>query len=276
MLHHKLSGVPETLLIPLWARATETQRPCGILTDEAAVEIVSRIDYDFDQFQTSWKTQVGVAIRSVLLDAGVEDFLTRNPDGVIVNLGAGLDTRYTRVSPTWSRWYDLDLPDVIELRERLCPDCERHASLAYSVLDPAWMDEVEDEGEPVLMIAEELLMYFEEAELRPLFARTAQRFPGGEMLVEMVAPMMVGRARMHDSASKVEEGVEFRWGPADTRRICRYSPAIEFVEEWNYFDYHQERWGWLGRIGRLPLLRSRMACRIAHLRIAPSADGGRG
>jgi O-methyltransferase involved in polyketide biosynthesis len=267
MMNQTLSGVPETLLIPLWARAVETQRPDGIVRDEAAVEMVERIDYDFDQFETSWKSQLGIAIRSVLFDAGVYDFLSRNPGGVVVNLGAGLDTRSTRLSPRWSRWYDLDLPEVIELRERLCPDQDRQRCLTCSILDPVWMDEVDDEGRPVLLVAEGLLMYFEEAELRPLFVQIANRFPGGEMLIEMLAPMLVGRGRMHDSLPKVE-GVEFRWGPVDSHRICRFHPAIEFVEEWNYFDHHPERWGWLGRIARLPLIRPHMAQRITHLKIA--------
>ncbi len=42
-----LTGVPETMLQTVFARAQETKKPNHKITDEKAVEIVSRLDYDF-------------------------------------------------------------------------------------------------------------------------------------------------------------------------------------------------------------------------------------
>ncbi len=50
MCSHKLKGIPETLLIALWARAAATREPEPIIRDDEAVEMVSRIDYDFSRF----------------------------------------------------------------------------------------------------------------------------------------------------------------------------------------------------------------------------------
>ena len=93
----KLSGVPETLLIPLWARAAEHDMPRPIVQDQRAVELVERIDYDFSRFQKSRFSQLGVAVRTQLLDDAVRGFLARAPKKpLIINLGAGLDTRHAR------------------------------------------------------------------------------------------------------------------------------------------------------------------------------------
>lgn len=48
-----LKGVPETLLVPLYARAVETQRPDAICRDLQAVAMMAKIDYDFSKFDTN-------------------------------------------------------------------------------------------------------------------------------------------------------------------------------------------------------------------------------
>lgn len=50
-MKHNLSGVSETLLIPLWARAVETKHHQPIVKDEKAVEMMEHIDYDFRKFK---------------------------------------------------------------------------------------------------------------------------------------------------------------------------------------------------------------------------------
>ena len=263
-----LSGVPETLLIPLWARATETMKSNPIVKDDKAREIIAGLDYDFSKFEKAWLSQVGVSVRTMLLDDGVHGFLIRDPNSVVVNLGAGLDTRYARLADNNVLWYDLDLPEAIDLRRRFFTETDRHRFLPKSMFDLSWTDEVRDEGRPVLVIAEGLFMYFDEIELKPLFARLSERFAGGEMLFEMLAPAMVGRSKHHDSVTKMGKVPEFKWGLRDSGDLAAWHPGIEIVEEWNYFDFHKDRWKWFGRIARLPVLRPRLATRIVHLRFA--------
>lgn len=267
----KLSGIPETMLIALWARAAETETDNPIIRDDKAVEMVSQIDYDFSKFASARLTQLGVAIRTMILDKAVSAFLRQNPEAVVINLGAGLDTRYARLSAKGGFWYDLDVPEVIDLRRRFCQETERYRLISKSMFDPTWMDEVKVAGKPVLLIAEGLFMYFEEAKLRPLFKQLLERFPGAEMLFEMLAPMLVGRSKRHDSVSKVG-GAEFKWGLIDARDVARWYSNIEFIEEWNYYDYYQERWGWFRYVTRLPFLRPRLSSRMVHLRFANSVN----
>ncbi len=110
-----LEGVPETLLIPLWARAVESKQENPIIIDDLSIEMIEKIEYDFSKFDKAWMSQTGVVIRTELLDKATDAFICRNPDAVIINIGCGLDTRFFRVDNGRINWYDLDLPEVIKL-----------------------------------------------------------------------------------------------------------------------------------------------------------------
>ena len=264
----KLKGIPETMLIPLWAKAAESKHPEPIIRDARAQDIINRIDYDFSGFDQSWLSQVGVAVRTKILDESVRNFLLNYPRAVVINLGAGLDTRYERLKGLdLDVWYELDVPEAIEMRRLFFQESERNRFIARSVFDFSWMDEIDPEGKPVLLIAEGLLMYFTEKELRPLFGRLIECFPGAEMLAELLAPILVGKSKHHDSLKKIESRVEFKWGPLDSREMENWRPGLKVLEEWNYYDYHKNRWKWFGRLGRLPVIRPRISNRIVRLRL---------
>ena len=266
----RLSGIPETLLIPLWARATETTMPKPIIRDEKARDIVSQIDYDFSKFQDARLSQLGVSVRTKLLDNATQAFLDTHPACCVVNLGAGLDTRHTRLRHGDTIWYELDLPEAIELRRTFFKETDRYRFIAASAFDESWIANVDTRDRAVLLIAEGLLMYFGEQELRPLFARLAERFPGARMLAEVQGPGIVGKSKHHDSLGKMDEAPEFRWGTADSRDLTQWHPSIEFIEEWRFFDYHIERAGWLKWPLKLPFLRRKYEPRIVLLRFASS------
>lgn len=266
MKEQQLKGVPETMLIPLWARAVESKQKRPIIVDTKAEEMVAGIEYDFDKFTKSRLSQIGVCVRTMLLDNATADFLRHHPDAVVVNLGAGLDTRYKRLDPKEALWYDLDVPESIALRRQFFKETERNRFIAKSMFDLEWMDEIETGGRPVLFIAEGLLMYFEQSQLEELFAAMADRFPGAEMLFEMLAPFLVGKAAKHDSLKTIDESPEFRWSLRDARDMETFHPNIRFVEEWHLFDHCRSRAPLFGFLCSLPFIRPRMAQRIVHLR----------
>lgn len=216
-MEQKLTGIPETMIIPLWARAVESGQEKPIIQDIKAVEMVSHIDYDFSIFEKSWLSQVGVSIRTMLLDNATITFIRRNPGAVVVNLGSGLDTRYERLKDEGiSFWYDLDVPDAIELRRVFFTEGEKNKFIAKSCFDLSWMEDIDCTNKSVLIIAEGLLMYFSEAEVRQLFQSIASHFLGGEMLFEMLASFLIGRSKHHESIRKIESAVEFKWGLKDS------------------------------------------------------------
>ena len=118
----QLEGVAETLLIPLWARAHETQKNKNrLLNDPHAIEMIQQIDYDFSKFKKAKGSQIGVAVRSNILDNETLAFIKKHPDALIINLAAGLDTRFYRVNNEHIYWVNIDLPEVIALRKQLLP-----------------------------------------------------------------------------------------------------------------------------------------------------------
>lgn len=264
-MNKEMSALPTTMLITLWAKATESAMERPLLRDPKAVEIMKSVDFDFSVFEGCWKSQVGVAVRSAILDRETKRFLKKNRDGAVVNLGAGLDSRMERLKAKNATWYDLDLPEGIEMRKNFFDETSNRRFIAKSVFDFSWMDEIKTKGGPVLFIAEGLLMYFPENQVRRLFVELAKRFPGGNMLFESTAPLVVGKARFHESLSKVEETPEFLWGPKNPEIVASWSPRITFIDKWNFFDYARPRWGWMRFARYIPFLGKSMSCHIVKV-----------
>lgn len=270
----KLQGIPETLLIPLWARAAETRMAQPIVRDPRAVQMIEQIDYDFSKYAKARMTQLGVAVRTELLDRAVQQFIDEHPSGCVVNLGAGLDTRCERLERRNTLWYDLDLPEAIELRRRFFSDSETYRMIQGSVFDAQWRDVIGEaisstngaQARPLCFVAEGLFMYFHEWELRGLMRELAARFAGAEMFVEVQGPAIVGSGKHHDSLSKMDKPPEFKWGCADGKTLESWHPGIKLVQQWSFFDYHQDRAGWWKWLLYIGPLRRKIEPHIVHLR----------
>ena len=254
------------MLIPLYIRSVETQRRDNIIRDDKSVEMVEGIDYDFARFDKAWKSQLGVAIRTEILDEATRAFIRQYPDATVVNLGAGLCTRFTRVDNGRITWYELDLPEVIELRGKFFTETERYRSISESITEFGWMEQLQGRNPPVLFIGEGLFMYFEEAEVKRIFLDLAARFPGSELLFEINGPATVGRGKHHDALPKMDERPEFKWGPASGAECATWDTRIQFVQEWNYVDRHRGRWRYLRLIAYIPPLKRWISNKIVHLK----------
>lgn len=192
----ELEGVAETLLWTLYHRAIEARHPDGALYDPKAVELVARIDFPFEErfgpSNTVMSQILGQyqALRARCFDEEIRRFLADNPKGMIVALGEGLETQFWRIGGDQVdrvRWVTVDLPHVVELRQRLLPpESDRQRLLACSAVDRHWMDEV-DAADGLLVTAQGLLMYLQPAQVHQLIARCARRFPGGALLFDGVS-----------------------------------------------------------------------------------------
>lgn len=157
-----LSGVPETMLQTVYARARESAGR-GTIHDQKAEEIIRRLDYDFSLADKDTAMRSGVIARTIVLDRLVCAWLAQNSGAVVVNLACGLDTRCYRVNG-YARWYNLDLSETIAVRERLLPERGAISQLAMSAMDD-WGGEITEQGTPVLVIIEGLTMYLSEADV---------------------------------------------------------------------------------------------------------------
>ena len=99
----KLSGMPETMLQTVYARAKETKTR-GAIKDTKAVQLVDKIDYDFSLADKDPAMHSGVVARTIVLDKLVKKYLAKNKGAVVVNIACGLDTRCYRMSG-YEHWY---------------------------------------------------------------------------------------------------------------------------------------------------------------------------
>jgi O-methyltransferase involved in polyketide biosynthesis len=142
----------------------------------------------------------------------------------VLHLGCGLDGRGFRLAPPPSvLWFDLDQPAVIELRRRLYDDTDSYRMIGSSVTDPQWLDHIPT-GRPTLVVAEGLLMYLQESEVRQLLERLTDRFDSGELLFDTLSALA-------PRLSKVLTRGIITWGIRDARDIETWNPRVRFLEQ---------------------------------------------
>ena len=240
-----LKGVSETLLIPLHYCVEASKNGSRGSRDEVAERFHDAIAYDWGKLDAAssqnWVTTVKVAIfdeRRMIFDEQVRDFLEKAPDGLVVNLGAGLNTRFHRLDNGRTEWIELDLPGVIALRRKFSePENKRHRMIAASVLDDSWVMEIKRYARTrALFIAEGLFPYFTEEEHRKIFTCLAETFPGQEMLFHTMAPSLIPRLAKYTALSKMSSKVELQWGLDDSEQVSALHPKVEFVNEFSLLE----------------------------------------
>lgn len=206
----ELGAVQQTLFIPLAARARESRRKRPVLRDPKAADIVASVDFDAEKYGRGWGGGVTV-LRTAIFDCWVSDFLTAHPAGTVVEIGAGLNTRFDRTDNGQVHWLDVDLPDTIELRRRFFADSERHKMMAASVLDEDWLPAVRQSQGPYFFAAEGVLVYLEQAP--QAIARIARSFPGAFIAFDTYSERML--QQQHRMAAKKNMAARWAWSCDD-------------------------------------------------------------
>jgi O-methyltransferase involved in polyketide biosynthesis len=240
-LTSSLSGIPETLLIPLHVRAQESLREDAMLKDEAAVGIVRKLDINSSPMKLQKHDILAIILRAREFDRFARDFMKENPQGVVVHIGCGLDSRFERVDNGQIEWFDLDLPEVIDLRRKLMGhDGGRYHHLAYSVFDPPWIEEVSRlRPRPFLFIAEGVLPYFHEVQIKELVLKLQDTFPGAEMVFEGHSPWVVWGDNLQLAFSKVSARLKFSLKHG--RDVEQWNKGIRLLDEWHYYGTGEPR-----------------------------------
>ena len=248
------------MLATLYAKALDADAPHSILSDHFAKTAVSRIEYDWATTTIDARRAPSVAVRSAHFDNWTRQFLAVHRDATVLHVGCGLDARVYRVDPgDGVRWYDIDFPDVIALRERVYPGRANYRMLPAAVTDPSWLAEIPADR-PVLFLGEGLTMYLTEDDGLALLRRVVDRFPSGELQFDAFNTFgirtQVINAVVRRSGSKLHWGID---GPGD---ILDAIPELRLVAWESVFD--SETFDlvapWVRRLGRamaaVPALRT--------------------
>ena len=221
----KLTGVPETMPQTIYARAMESQGR-GAIHDSKAEEIISSLDYDFSLADKDAAMHSGVIARTIVLDKLTKDWLAKNSGAVVVNIACGLDTRCYRMKG-YAHWYNLDLPETIEVREKLLPEDGAISQLAMSAMDD-WGEMISERDTPVLVIIEGLTMYLTESDVKRIFEVISARFDNVTVFVEVMNPMVV---KSFKEKSIVGSHAKVTWGIKNGKALAKLLAGFTFTEE---------------------------------------------
>jgi O-methyltransferase involved in polyketide biosynthesis len=225
----------ETMLMTLSGRAIQSQWKNPILSDPWAEEAMRHIDYDLSKQLTGvaswslWK-DIGPAIiatRAATFDHLTSRFLADHPDAVVLQVGCGMDSRAFRVNPPAGvEWFDVDYPDVIDLRRQLFPTRDNYHMIGAPLDDLRWLADVPRER-PGLMIAEGVLHYLNEMDVKALLNAMVAHFSSGQLIFDICNTMIVKRAGKNVGGT----GATYRWGLDDPQDIKQLEPKLELIKE---------------------------------------------
>jgi len=225
----QLSPEKHTYLATLYGKALDAGAKNPILGDSFAAEAVANIDFDFKALKLPRGAEISLPSRALHFDTWTREFLAAHPEATVLHLGCGLDTRVFRINPGPKvRWIDVDLPDVIAVREQLYPPREGYRMIASSVTDHAWLEAIAGDT-PVLGIAEGLMMYLPEKDGLALLRRMTGHFPGGQFAFDAYS---AGMTRLVTRLAAVRNAkVELVWGIDNPRDLEKAIPGFRLVDE---------------------------------------------
>ncbi len=264
----KLGSVQETLLLPLWGRAIETQKQKPLLIDNKAVSIVNSIPYDFTVISKNIHkiTRLSWVARSIFFDKKIKAFIDLHPDATIVNIGCGLDTTFDRVDNGKIQWIDLDLPDTIDLRKKYISESNRRHFIAKSVFDTSWYDGIEKKNNVMLLIAG-VLYYFDEKDVRGLFNDFHVFLPGVEIIFDYASKLGIKMS----NKKVIEKGgmnksAYLKWGINNILEIEKWDTNIKVISTMPMYKEHKKNYPVIRRIG-MNITDALKIMSLAHIRI---------
>ena len=229
----------ETMLMTLYGRAVQSKWQNPILRDPWAENAVQHIDYDFGKVDRMGGVfsplihDLGakmIATRAATFDLLTRTFLNDHPDAVVLHLGCGMDSRVFRIDPPASvEWYDVDYPDVIDLRRQLFPerDPDHYHLIGVPLEDLRWLDAVRGDH-PVLLVAEGVLPYLPEVTVKALLNTVAGHFSAGQMAFDAMPSLVVKRQGSNVGGT----GATYKWALDDPQDIHQLEPKLQLVKEY--------------------------------------------
>jgi len=239
----ELKNIEETSLLPLWSRAKVSREYNNLFNDTKAIELVEKIDYDLSTFEENLFQNLFMAARAKQFDDKIRSYIAGNPRASVINLGAGLDTTFYRVDNGLVQWYDLDLPNVIAIREKLLPTTDRVTYISKSIFDLSWCNDIMDVKNGVFIVACGVLAYFKDSQIKQLFLMLADNFPGGEIVFDtstklgnLFSNWGLRRAGMKQATT--------RWTLKDAKKLTKWDKRIEVIDQLPYFNTIPRDPGW--------------------------------
>ena len=228
----KLEGVEKTMLLTMYTKAKHSQEKNHKFYDQKAIDVISKIDYDFTMAEKDKLMQMGVIGRTIVLDSMVSEYIKNHPDCTVINIASGMDTRFNRLDNGRIRWYNVDLENSAEFRLKYLPDTDRVTTFAYSAMDPNWAGEIKASGD-ILIIIEGLTMYLTHHDNAEILRIIDDNFDSCTIFTEIMPPVSVENTK---EVSVEETESEFIWGLHNGRELTGLNGHFRWIKDVNLFD----------------------------------------
>lgn len=228
-----LSSTAATLLITLYSRAAMS-RSKMILEDKKAEEIISLAGYDEKKLKVSLKLQALLTLRAYLMDQYTKDFIKRyNGNCNIIQLGCGLDSRYSRIKEERIKWYDLDLYGTMLMRKKYYKNSLNYKMITSNVCNLSWIDDIDCLSKPTLIIGEGLFMYLNKEENELVLNELCKKFTNCEIIMDVFNTHSVRFSRFAPSLRRVNANLKFGF---NNHKVLEQMCPLEHIETMYYYD----------------------------------------
>lgn len=247
----KLNEVSETALITLRSRVVESEKVNPLIQDPMGKEL---FDLLLKELPDELRNRIlerklspilsrHIALRARKYDQLCREFLKDYPDGLIVNLGCGFDTRFWRLGGGNMNYMELDLPGVMGMKQQLLGKKITYGMLADSVLEETWIEQVrEKQAEHVMFIAEGLFMYLPQSAVINTLKCLGDTFRQSRLAMEVVAEKYTRGFRRKMVERKMRRGAGstagdyYQYGIRAAAELETYHGAFRVKEEWCFFE----------------------------------------
>lgn len=229
----------------------EAKKENGVIIDNKLCQIVERLDYDFSKFSISKYNVLSISLRAKYFDSIVETFIRNNNKPVIVTLGCGLDTRKYRIHDNeYAIFYEIDLPNVIKLRQELIPALKNDIYISKSIFDKSWMNMIlnNHSNSNILFIMEGILMYLDENDVCKLFQQIAQRFNNSELHFDAASLWKAKHFYYDDIETNIR--IKLKYGFDNDLEPETWANNIKHSKTIFLLDIDKKKWGFIGIIFR--------------------------
>jgi O-methyltransferase involved in polyketide biosynthesis len=176
-------GVEDTLFIPLTGRVIVSKRFPEYFFDQKALEMENLIKNKRIEKKSSEYTMLANVARSYNLDYMAQSFIDKHDKCNIVNLGVGLETSYYMIDRKNSMFIEVDLPEVIRLREKYLEVGANEKFVKGDLFKLEWCEEL-DTSLPTLLIASGVFQYFHENEVLKFISDVKDVFENAKLIFD--------------------------------------------------------------------------------------------
>jgi O-methyltransferase involved in polyketide biosynthesis len=225
----ELKNESKTLFIPLLGKA-EMSKQNLIIKDLKAEEIVNNID--LGDIKNSKYLNMYMALRSKIIDDLVNEYINNHFNSTIIHLGCGLDSRVLRVNENYSKWYDVDYKEVIDIRKEFYKENDKYSMISSSILDFSFLDNIKENN--VLIVLEGVSMYLNEEEVKELLNALQRKFKKITLILDAYSKKAVKLSKIKNPINKMDAKVYF--GMNSYKDLINLNNNFKFIKEYDIED----------------------------------------